>query len=113
MEARLAQRLGEKLRADVLKVGHHGSSTSTTAALLDQVVPRLALVSVGAGNRYGHPSPEVLGTLASRGVQVLRTDDVGSIIVVIDGGSELQVSADDTRWTLRRSRSTLQHQGRR
>ena len=105
VEARLAQRLGEQLRADVLKVGHHGSSTSTTAGLLDQVAPRLALVSVGAGNRYGHPSPEVLDALTSRGVQVLRTDDVGSIVVSIDGGAELQVSADDTRWTLRRSRA--------
>jgi competence protein ComEC len=113
VEARLAQRLGEKLRADVLKVGHHGSVTSTTDALLDQVAPRLALVSVGAGNRYGHPSPEVLGALTSRGVQVLRTDDVGSIVVSIDGGAELQVSADDTRWTLRRSRAMLPQQGRR
>jgi competence protein ComEC len=113
VEARLAQRLGENLRADVLKVGHHGSSTSTSDALLDEVVPRLALVSVGAGNRYGHPSPEVLGSLTSRGVQVLRTDDVGSIVVSIDGGALLHVSADDTRWTLRRSRPTLPHPGRR
>ena len=113
VEARLAQRFGENLRADVLKVGHHGSSTSTTAELLDQVAPRLALVSVGADNRYGHPSPEVLGALASRGAQVLRTDDVGSIVVSIDGGAELLVSADDTRWALRRSRSTPRQPGRR
>lgn len=113
VEARLAQRLGKDLRADVLKVGHHGSSTSTTAALLDQVAPRLALVSVGAGNRYRHPSPEVIGALTSRGVQVLRTDDVGSIVVSIDGSAELRVAADDTRWTLRRSRSTRQHDERR
>ncbi|HEX6944030.1 MAG TPA: DNA internalization-related competence protein ComEC/Rec2 [Gemmatimonadaceae bacterium] len=112
VEARLAQRLGESLRADVLKVGHHGSSTSTTTELLDQVAPRLALVSVGAGNRYGHPSPEVMGALRSRGVQVLRTDDVGSIVVSIDGGSELVVSADDERWTLRRSHSSRQRPGR-
>ena len=52
------------LRADVLKVGHHGSSTSTTAPLLDAVAPRMALISVGAGNRYGHPNPQVAGSAA-------------------------------------------------
>jgi competence protein ComEC len=105
VEARLARRLGKDLRADVLKVGHHGSATSTTAPWLDAVAPRLALVSVGAGNRYGHPSPEILGALQARGAHVLRTDDVGTIVVAIDGNDVLRVSTEDSRWTLRRSRS--------
>jgi competence protein ComEC len=103
VEARLSARLGRNLRADVLKVGHHGSSTSTTAPLLDAVAPRLALVSVGTGNRYGHPNTEVMDALRSRGVAVLRTDDVGTIVVSVDGGDELHVAAEDSRWTLRRS----------
>lgn len=102
VETRLARRLGHNLRADVLKVGHHGSSTSTTPALLEQVAPRVALVSVGAGNRYGHPSPDVLRALEQSGAQVLRTDDVGSIVVSIDGSANLYVSSEDARWTLRR-----------
>jgi competence protein ComEC len=102
VEARLARRLGRQLRADVLKVGHHGSSTSTTASLIEQVAPRVALVSVGAGNRYGHPSPDVLRALEKGGTHVLRTDDVGSIVVSIDGSAQLHVSAEDTHWTLRR-----------
>lgn len=102
VEARLARRLGRNLQADVLKVGHHGSLTSTTAPLLEQVAPRVALVSVGAGNRYGHPSPYVLRALEKGGTQVLRTDDVGSIVVSIDGSAQLHVSAEDTRWTIRR-----------
>jgi competence protein ComEC len=102
VEARLAARLGADLRADVLKVGHHGSATSTTAPLLEAVSPRLALVSVGAGNRYGHPSPDVLEALRSHGSHVLRTDDVGTIVVSIDGGPVLQVAAEDVRWKLKR-----------
>lgn len=105
VEFRLAQRLGRTLRADVLKVGHHGSATSTTPPLLDAVAPRLALVSVGAGNRYGHPSPEVLGALRASGAQVLRTDDAGSIVVSIDGSDDLHITTEDSRWTLRRSRT--------
>src|SRR5688572_7752800 len=102
VEARLAARLGADLRADVLKVGHHGSATSTTAPLLEAVSPRLALVSVGSGNRYGHPSPDVLEALRSHGSHVLRTDDVGTIVVSIDGGPVLQVAAEDVRWKLKR-----------
>jgi competence protein ComEC len=104
VEARLARRFGRDLHADVLKVGHHGSATSTTAPLLDAVSPRLALVSVGAGNRYGHPSPDVLDALRAKGAHVLRTDDVGTIVVTIDGSPALHVAAEDVRWTLLRSR---------
>jgi competence protein ComEC len=111
VEGRLAARLGGHLRADVLKVGHHGSATSTTGPFLNAVSPRIALVSVGAGNRYGHPSPEVLEALQARGTQVIRTDDAGSIVVSVDGGPELVVATDESRWTLLRSRPGIRPRG--
>jgi competence protein ComEC len=95
----LVSRYGDSLRADVLKVGHHGSSTSSSAPFLDAVQPRLALVSVGLANSYGHPSPEVMATLAARGAQVLRTDRLGTIVVSTDG-RRLLVDAKGERWEL-------------
>jgi competence protein ComEC len=89
------------LQADVLKVGHHGSRTSSSAAFLDAVRPRLALVSVGAANAYGHPSPEVMADLAARGVEVLRTDRLGTIMVRTDGGAHTTITADGSTWPLR------------
>lgn len=99
-EAALVRRLGDGLRADVLKVGHHGSATSSTEAFLDAVSPRLALVSVGAGNRYGHPSPEVMERLRRRRVHALRTDDDGTIVLTI-GGGWIRVATDEGRWLVR------------
>jgi competence protein ComEC len=104
VEARLVARHPELLAADVLKVGHHGSSTSTTERFLAAVAPRVALVSVGTGNRYGHPSPDVMRALQQQGTEVLRTDDVGTIVVSIDGGPELRIATEESRWTLRRKR---------
>jgi competence protein ComEC len=85
------------LRAEVLKVGHHGSSTSSTEPFLRAVQPSVALVSVGAGNTYGHPSPRVMGALAERGAIVLRTDRHGSIVVRTDGRS-IEIEAQGERW---------------
>ncbi len=70
-------------RVDVLKVGHHGSTSSTTPGLLDAARPSLAVISSGAGNEYGHPAPETLATLA--GTPVLRTDLDGDVEVATDG----------------------------
>lgn len=81
----LLEHAGDGLRADVLKVGHHGSSTSSTSAFLDAVQPRIALVSVGEGNTYGHPSPDIMAALAERGTEVVRTDRSGTVIVETDG----------------------------
>lgn len=89
------------LHADVLKVGHHGSSTSSTQSFLDAVSPRLALVSVGAGNSYGLPSANVMRDLAARGAQVLRTDRLGTIVAKTDG-VRLYVQADGDEWELPR-----------
>jgi competence protein ComEC len=73
------------LAAAVLKVPHHGSRTSSTARFVDAVAPRVAVISVGAGNRYGLPSPEVEARYRSRGTCVLRTDRCGAVTVVSDG----------------------------
>ena len=72
------------LDAQVLKVGHHGSSTSTTNAFLDAVRPHDAVISVGAGNTYGHPSPDTLSRLAAHGATVYRTDLNGTVILTSD-----------------------------
>jgi competence protein ComEC len=64
---------------DLLKVAHHGSADSGLAALLDRSAPRVALISVGAENGYGHPTAETLGTLDERGICVLRTDLQGDV----------------------------------
>jgi len=96
-EAWLVARYGDALRADVLKVGHHGSATSSTAEFLDRVRPRVALVSVGAGNTYGHPVASVLQRLEERGVHLLRTDDDGTIVLSTDGRS-IDVRASGSTW---------------
>jgi competence protein ComEC len=71
---------------DVLKVGHHGSNSSTTPGLVDAIRPSAAIISAGAGNEYGHPAPETLATLTARpGIAVFRTDLDGDVEVATDG----------------------------
>jgi competence protein ComEC len=81
VEEELVARHGARLRVAVLKVGHHGSATSTSEVLLDAARPTLALVSAGQRNRYGHPAPSVLRRLARHDVRVLRTDQLGNVTV--------------------------------
>lgn len=76
---------GLPLRSTVLKVGHHGSRTSTTPEFLETVRPALAVISLGAGNLFGHPHPQTMRTLADHGVPVYRTDRDGAVIVRTDG----------------------------
>ncbi len=76
---------GLDLRSDVLKCGHHGSATSTSADFLAAVRPRLVLVSAGEGNTYGFPSPDVLARCRAAGAPVLRTDLDGAIEIRADG----------------------------
>jgi competence protein ComEC len=66
---------------ELLKLGHHGSDTSTDSLLLALASPELAIVSVGRGNRYGHPHPDVLARLERAGVPLRRTDEEGTISV--------------------------------
>jgi competence protein ComEC len=83
----LADDAGEGLRADVLKVGHHGSKNSTMPEFLAAVRPRMAIISTGEENPYGHPSPALLARLQDAGVSVYRTDRDGAVRVVTDGES--------------------------
>lgn len=77
---------GQELQADVLKVAHHGSDNSSTAEFLAAVRPSVAVISVGAGNRAGHPASSVLERLSQLGgVTILRTDEVGTVALVTDG----------------------------
>jgi competence protein ComEC len=66
---------------DVLKVAHHGSDDAGLGALLDRTVPRLAVISVGAGNPYGHPTAGTLATLAEHGIPTVRTDQAGDVTI--------------------------------
>jgi competence protein ComEC len=84
-------RLGVLGDVDVLKVGHHGSTTSTSWALLERIRPELALISVGRRNRYGHPAPSVLARLDRIGARIERTDQSGTLRVL---------ARDDGRWTV-------------
>jgi competence protein ComEC len=75
--------VGEMLseRTQLLKVGHHGSATSTSRELLARSAPEVAIISVGRRNRYGHPHPVILGRLEGTGVRVFRTDRSGTLVV--------------------------------
>ena len=73
------------LQADVLKVGHHGSSTSSSQAFLQAVKPKYAIISVGVGNSYHHPEEEALQRLQSIGAEIYRTDLQGNIVCTTDG----------------------------
>jgi competence protein ComEC len=78
---------------DVLKVAHHGSRTASTDAFLDAVRPAVAVVSAGADNPYGHPSPETVARLEDRGTRVFRTDTDGSVELTLgDAGVAIRAS---------------------
>jgi competence protein ComEC len=80
------------LEADLLKVAHHGGRTSSDGRLLDVVKPRLAWISSGRANRYGHPSAEVLERLRARGIRALRTDRDGMILLKVEASGSLRLS---------------------
>ncbi len=86
-EERLMDLYVDRLSADVLKVAHHGSDTSTGPEILQAVNPSLALISSGVRNRFEHPRPATLRRLHRAQVQVLRTDQLGSVSVTTDGKS--------------------------
>lgn len=81
------------LRADLLKVGHHGSRTSTGLPLLGAVAPALAVISAGARNRFGHPHPRTLATLETAGVPAARTDTMGGLRIRLEPGGFVLGSA--------------------
>jgi competence protein ComEC len=86
-ERELVSAYGSELRANVLKVGHHGSRTSSSEPLLAAVAPELATVSCGVRNRFGHPVPMVMQRIESHGTHALRTDRDGAIQISNDGSA--------------------------
>jgi competence protein ComEC len=82
---------------DILKVAHHGSATASTPTFLAAVRPRVAIVSAGAGNPYGHPARSTIDRLAATGAKVMRTDKDGSVAVTIDADGAISVAASGAR----------------
>ena len=82
---------GVSLKADVLKVSHHGSYTASTMEFLKKVNPEYAVISVGKDNAYGHPHQSVLKNLKALNCKVLRTDEIGTVILESDGTSVRKV----------------------
>jgi len=76
---------GIEIDSDVLKVGHHGSKTSSAEEFLEKVSPEIAVISAGKDNKYGHPHQEVLESLGNYGIRILRTDKEGDIKILSDG----------------------------
>ena len=73
----------EWTQTDILKVGHHGSTTSTSQSFLNQIKPKYAIISVGKDNDYGHPKEKILQRLEKIGTEVFRTDECGTIEVIV------------------------------
>ncbi|MCK9478959.1 MAG: stalk domain-containing protein [Firmicutes bacterium] len=86
----------EDIGSNVLKVGHHGSDTSTSELFLSRVLPEYAVISVGKANSYGHPSPTVISLLDNFGVKVFRTDSDGTVIIT-SNGNNMSVSVNNER----------------
>ena len=89
---------GADVEADVLKVGHHGSSTSTSDEFLAAVSPEYAVISCGEGNSYGHPHAETLNKLRQNGITVYRTDEQGTIVAESDGREITWSSSPSDTW---------------
>lgn len=86
---------GQTLSANVLKVGHHGSDTSSTDAYLDKVKPQAAVISCGLNNSYGHPAQTTIDKLKARGIKIYRTDLQGGFVFTSTGSAW---SADKSPW---------------
>jgi beta-lactamase superfamily II metal-dependent hydrolase len=78
---------GYDIKADVIKIGHHGSSSSSSKEFIKKVGPLYAVISCGQGNDYNHPHKETLKLLSSLGIKLYRTDIDGSIVFTTDGKS--------------------------
>jgi competence protein ComEC len=89
---------GYDLKSDVLKVGHHGSSSSSSPAFLSKVMPTCSIIEVGATNSYGHPTSKTLSALQSTSSKVYRTDLDGNIVITTDGQS-YTVTTEKQSWT--------------
>ena len=86
VESDVLEAYGDKLSANVLKVGHHGSTTSSSKKFLEAVDPEIAVISVGEGNSYGHPKEVILNRLDEYGIPFYRTDKESHIVLVCKDG---------------------------
>ena len=86
MEESLVRIYGESLHCDVLKVGHHGSKTSTSEIFLSALRPSFAIISAGKNNSYGHPHKDVLDRITKMDIKIFSTADSGTITMFSDGG---------------------------
>lgn len=85
VEKYLVGKEGVRLNIDILKLGHHGSDTSTSEEIVEATTPAYAIVSAGKDNSYGHPKPSVVARVMKAGACLLRTDEVGTIVFYSDG----------------------------
>ena len=86
-EEYLISKYDEFLKADVLKVGHHGSGSSSSPEFLDKVDPDIGIISAGLMNKFNHPSPKVIKRMQNREIKIFRTDREGAVILTSDGSS--------------------------
>jgi competence protein ComEC len=91
VEQWLVRLYGGELKSDILKAGHHGSRTSSSKSFVEQVAPRVAIISAGKDNSYGHPHKEVLDTFSLFGIDVFSTAQLGTISFTSDGGEPILV----------------------
>jgi len=85
IERGLIASYGNQLESDVLKIGHHGSRTSTSDEFLKVVNPKYAVIQVGKENKYGHPDPDVLERIKGKNIEILRNDEEGTVVLTSDG----------------------------
>lgn len=95
-----------KVKADVIKLGHHGSKTSSSAPFISSVAPKLAIISCGANNSYGHPAPRVIELLSEFDIIYGRTDQNGAISYIksTDDGALFVNAAKDTYWLIHKTK---------
>lgn len=86
-EKEILDNFGGILKADLLKLGHHGSNTSTSENFLEAVNPQIAIISLGRDNKYNHPDIEVVDRLREKNIDIYRTDEEGTIVAISDGES--------------------------
>ncbi len=91
---------GETLKSDILKVGHHGSDTSSTQGFINEVSPKVAVISVGKSNQYGHPSPSVIDRFQKMKIELYSTKDHGTVIIETNGNDYTITTKEDGNVTL-------------
>ncbi|WIV11278.1 MBL fold metallo-hydrolase [Proteiniborus sp. MB09-C3] len=99
---------GYNLSANVLKVGHHGGRTSTSEEFLNKIDPKYAVISVEKGNDYGHPHKETIERLTKKGVSILRTDEMGTIVLISDGTNIDIKGFDNTEDNVENSKENIE-----